>query len=63
LETNLNLHTHSNGKGSTARILIAQKPAFQLNPKIRCHVFVILEKKIFLGKKSEFFSYKIKILG
>jgi hypothetical protein len=51
------------GKGSTAQISIARKPAFQLNPKIRCLVFVILEKKIFLGKKSEFFSYKIKILG
>jgi hypothetical protein len=51
------------GKGSTARIWIARKSVFQLNPKIRCLVFVILKKKIFLGKKSDFFSYKIKIFG
>ena len=46
------------GKGSTARISIARKQVFQLNPKIRCLVFVILEKKKILGKKSEFFLTK-----
>jgi hypothetical protein len=36
------------GKYSTAQIVIAQKPIFQLNPKIRCLVLgLVLEKKYF----------------
>ena len=35
------------GKGSTAQILIARKPVFQPNPKIRCLVLDNFQKKNF----------------
>ena len=41
----------NNGKYSTARIAIAQKPDFQQNPNIRCVVFENFQKKNFCKEK------------
>jgi hypothetical protein len=45
------------GEGSTARIAIARKPVFQLNPKLRC---LVLEKNISRTQNKIFLEHKIK---
>jgi hypothetical protein len=51
---------HTQRGNSTAGIVIARKPGFQLNPKIRCLVFVILDNKKFLGKELDIFFLQNK---